>query len=177
MRNASDQPDPLLHALLREVDEEDLSGAAQHPPAEALAQFAAAELEADEHAQLVDHLADCSLCRETVGWLLKDNAAGLEQNVRPARWFAPQHMALVTAAAVLIATGITFMVYRGQARWKEPQVYAQGRALLEAGQFAQVSELVADAARRGVVSNRLHNLNAVALLAFPERWPWPIVVD
>jgi tetratricopeptide (TPR) repeat protein len=168
MKPRSDTPD-LLAALLREVDGASGTSAAGHPDVETLAQLAEGALSNPaERTQIIEHVADCPECRQTVSWLLKAEAVEKETRQNERRgWWAMPRLTLAVAATILIGAGLIFAVSQQKAGLSEQQAYQQGTQLLAAGEFSKAHELLAGAARNGVSSNRLRNLDAAALLRVP----------
>jgi tetratricopeptide (TPR) repeat protein len=172
-------PDRLVARLLREVDraaEAETPASGPHPDEETLALFALGELRGPERDELVGHLARCADCRQAAGavmsWSEIAESVPSERADPRAIWTLKGSMAwagLAAAAGLLLAVGMLIRLdVRGRAgATTEAEAYAQATDLLGRGQFDEARAVAAEAARRGLGSDRLRTVEAQALRRMP----------
>jgi tetratricopeptide (TPR) repeat protein len=168
--------DRLVARLLREIDRttENPSSSGGHPDEEILALFALGELRGSERADLIRHLADCAACRQVasavVSWPAISESRDKPRSAR-SLWKNKPRLAwvgLASAALVLIAVGMLIRFKEsGRGGVTEGAVYAQAAGLLQRGQFDRVRAVVAEAAQRGIESDRLRLVDSQALRRIP----------
>ena len=188
----SDDPrERLVANLLRATDRggstEDLANpepwpSDAHPSAEELALAAWEGLNLPQKSPLVRHLATCAACREIFVLLLEPEptsaSAASSPATRPVTVSPPtpsptpqptrrSWIGVLLSSAALLATAIGLVqrpIGRPPPGVREAQVFSEARQQLEAGHFTQAEQLVTNAAARGIVSPRLDQLAARAVL-------------
>lgn len=152
----SSESDRLLKNLLNQVELRD-SEMEEHPDEQTLALFAENRLSIPSRDQIVQHLSECSICRQSVSNVLRfgedvEEISPMPSTQRVAPYATPA--ILLVAASLLVAVGMWILGPRPE-KWTEAEVFAQASALLKDGQFHRVSALISDANRAGVQSARL----------------------
>ncbi len=178
---ATDAPehDRLVARLLGAIERaaEQTPSSDHHPDEETLALFALGELSGTERAELVRHLSECAACRQTAGSLMSwpeitQSVSSGHEKPR-AVWGVTRSLAwvgLAAAASLLVAVGFLVRVSdRGVIGVATTEGEAYGRAvrLNEQGRFDEARTVVADAARRGIESDRLRSIDAQAVRRLP----------
>ena len=153
-----------------------------HPSAEDLALAAWEGLNPPQNSPLVRHLATCAACREIFVLLLAPqptsaSAVASAANgpvtdspsipAPPARATRRSWIGVLLSSAALVATAIGLVqrpIGSPPPGVREALVFSEARQQLEAGHFPQAEQLVANAAARGIVSARLDQLAARAVL-------------
>lgn len=188
----SDDPrERLVANLLRATDREWSTGdwakpaplpIDSHPSAEDLALAALEGLNRPRNSPLVRHLATCAACREMFVLLLEPEptsaSAASSPSQGPVTGSPPtpsptaqatrrSWIGVLLSSAALVATAIGLVqrpIGSPPPGVREAQVFSEARRQLDAGHFTQAEQLVANAAARGIVSARLDQLAARALL-------------
>lgn len=174
----------LLGSILQRAERPSSALPIQHLDDETLALFVEGVLPARDRPAVVAHLADCESCRQLVAAIWKNEASSGEtiaerltdnsQTLRitsseeSSRFRAARRaMSLVVAAAamLLIAVGVW---WRGSSReLAERRAYQQSQQLLASSDFEQAKQVLAQARRQGVRSDRLLSLNSQAVRQLP----------
>jgi tetratricopeptide (TPR) repeat protein len=166
MTGTSDPREKLTRRLL-EIHEPAASGRplGPHPNEESLAQFCDGALSGSERDAVVEHVADCAVCRGIVAAVLRasDEQPAPTAAVRPRRsaaWFANSRTMLAAAAALLLVVTAWLLLTPG--RMTEQIAYRDAKNALVAGNFRRVESLVDQAGHDGLKSARLLSLAAQA---------------
>ncbi len=176
--------DQLLGEILRRTETSSLRPASrEHLDDETLALFAEGLLPLRERPAVIDHLADCSECRQLVAVIWKSEpavgeASAPQQTIRIAdptefshqlssnrrRPSVRRAMSLSVAAAtmVLVAIGVWWRGTQSNTL-AERRVYQRSEQLLAAADFTQARRVLAEARQHGVRSDRLLSLNSQAV--------------
>jgi Flp pilus assembly protein TadD len=168
--NAFDPSEQLLANLLNAAQRAEPSASPSHPDDELLALFAAGELKGEEHDTVVEHVADCEACRRIVAVLLTETDRA-SSPLRPSRRDDRRLLrwsVWAVAASFLLTMGV--WVYRSDQRspLADARVYAQANQLLANRQFGQAQQVLQEAERRRITSDRLRSLQAQAERKIPD---------
>jgi tetratricopeptide (TPR) repeat protein len=171
MSTARSPDDQLLRNLLME-DEKAASESAStpHPSDETLVLFASDGLSDPEREELVGHLADCTVCRQTVSHLLKlsqseatvqiaANARGTGSSMRTL-WIA-------IAASLLLAAAWWLGHSNDQNQVAELRTYNAARELIENSRFDEAQQLLTSSVSDTFDSARLRSLRSQAVREIP----------
>ncbi|MEQ8791505.1 MAG: hypothetical protein RIC55_34900 [Pirellulaceae bacterium] len=170
---------PLLEAAQRAGGEEAFDDE-QLLDDETLARFAEGDLEPEELAGVLDHLDRHAASREAAARLLTvengatsgDAAAETAGRIRtasktPAAWRGPSYRVMLAsvAALLLVLVGLVIVMSRPEdPAVAESRAFERASRLVEQHEYDAARDVLAAAREAGVVSTRLSNLQARALL-------------
>jgi tetratricopeptide (TPR) repeat protein len=170
--------DRLLRKLL--VHSEPAGGApvsTPHPDEEMLALFAVGALAADQRTPIIEHLADCATCRQTVSQLLslvEPETTAAAPQVTAAKtssasfWQTRNWVWMAVAASLLLAVGLLVNQKANRRLVAESHTYDAAAKMLADRQFDQARQLLASSATSGIDSDRLRSLEAQAVREIPD---------
>jgi tetratricopeptide (TPR) repeat protein len=171
------ETDRLVARLLARLEHDDeASSSSPHPDEETLASFAMGELRGPERDELIRHLSECRACRQTasavMSWPEIAGAISSDQAKPTTAWGFRRSMAwvgLAAVASVLLALGTLMgLDVRGRPGVAtEADAFAQADDLLRRGRFDEARAAVAEAAHRGIKSDRLRSIEADAIRRIP----------
>jgi tetratricopeptide (TPR) repeat protein len=172
-------PDRLVSQFLREIDradEAETPSSGPHPDEETLALFALGELRGPERDELVRHLARCEECRRTAGAVMSwpeiaesvPSEPAVPRTIRTLKG-SMAWAGLAAAAALLVAVGLLIRLdVRGRSgATTEAEAYARATDRLGRSRFDEARAVAAEAAHRGLGSDRLRTVEAQALRRMP----------
>jgi tetratricopeptide (TPR) repeat protein len=170
MSTPQDQEVELLRRLLRRAEGEQPT---DHLDEETLVLFSQAALSDNERQQAIEHLADCTQCREIVAELLQFEEDDLQaatpaevSRPRLAAWSgATRYVVFALAACLLLAVTLVLVqpdLWSASGAVAERKTYEETSKLLALRQFDAARNSVAEAARNGTRSDRLQSLDAQA---------------
>ncbi len=129
-----------------------------------LAPFAEGALDPNECKELINHLADCSHCRQVASQLLLLSAESASMSpsiitaessgtaTSSAGWRTRSVVWMALAASLLLAVGLLLTRSGSDPQVAEARMYNSARKLLEDGQFDEARQLLSSSADKKIAS-------------------------
>ncbi|MDZ4852314.1 MAG: tetratricopeptide repeat protein [Pirellulaceae bacterium] len=153
----------------------------EHPDEETLSLFTEGLLPDYDRPAVIEHLASCSSCRQLIALLWEqdqsvDSRTTESENVDEVRTIRlPENfsrvnrlwtMALAVAAGLLLVVGIQWQGGMSS-QIAEGKTYASAKQLLSSADFEKAEQLLNEADRKGIRSDRLRSLSSQAVRRLP----------